>query len=38
MQIDDPKYREQIIDVIDEITDDFSVAERWIFDPIPSFY
>lgn len=38
MQIDDPKDREQVIDVIDEITDDFSVAERWIFDPIPSFY
>lgn len=38
MQIDDSKDREQVIDVIDEITDDFSVAERWIFDPIPSFY
>ena len=38
MQIDAPKDREQVIDVIDEITDDFSVAIRWIFDPIPSFY
>lgn len=24
--------------VIDEITDDFSIALKWIFDPIPSFY
>jgi predicted transposase YbfD/YdcC len=38
MQIDEPKDRELVIDVIDEITDDFSVAIKWIFDPIPSFY
>lgn len=38
MQIDDPKDRELVIDVIDEITDDPSVALKWIFDPIPSFY
>lgn len=33
-----PEGREQVIDVIDEIADDFSVTIRWIFDPIPSFY
>lgn len=38
MQMDHPEGRGQVIDVIDEITDDFSVAIRWIFDPIPSFY
>lgn len=38
MQMEQPKDREQVIDVIDEITEDFSIAIRWIFDPIPSFY
>ncbi len=38
MQIDEPKDRELVIDVIDEITDDFSIAIKWFFDPIPSFY
>lgn len=38
MQIEHPKDRELVIDVMDEITDDFSVAIKWIFDPIPSFY
>lgn len=38
MQIDAPKDRELVIDVIDEIADDFSVALKWILDPIPSFY
>ncbi len=38
MQIDHPKDRELVIDVIDEITDDFSIAIKWFFDPIPSFY
>ena len=35
MQMDASKDREL---VIDEITDDFSIALKWIFDPIPSFY
>lgn len=38
MQMDEPKDRVQVIDVIDEIADDLSVATRWIFNPIPSFY
>ena len=38
MQIDAPKDRKLVIDVIDEITDDFSIVLKWIFDPIPSFY
>lgn len=38
MQMDQPKDREMVIDVIDEIADDFSIAIKWIFDPIPSFY
>lgn len=38
MQIDARKDIEFVIDVIDEITEDFSVALTWIFDPIPSFY
>lgn len=38
MQIDDRKDREFVIDVIDEIIEDFSAALKWIFDPIPSFY
>lgn len=38
MQMENPKDREQVIDVMDEITDDISVALKWIFDPIPSFY
>lgn len=32
------KGKKQVIDVIDEIPDDFSVSISWIFDPIPSFY
>ncbi len=38
MQMEHPKDREQVIDVIDEIADDFSIAIRWIFEPIPSCY
>ncbi len=38
MQIDARKDREFVIDVNDEITEDFSAALKWIFDPIPSFY
>lgn len=38
MQMEHPEGREQVIDVIDEIADDFSITIRWIFDPIPSFY
>jgi len=38
MQTDASKDRELVIDVIDEITDDFSIALKWVFDPIPSFY
>lgn len=38
MQIERPKDREQVIDVIDEITDDISAVAKWIFNPIPSFY
>ena len=38
MQMDASKDRELVIDVIDEITDDFSIALKWVFDPIPSFY
>lgn len=38
MQMESPKDREHVIDVIDEITDDFSVAMKWIFNPIPSLY
>ena len=38
MQMESPKGRELIIDVIDEMADDFSVALKWIFEPIPSFY
>lgn len=38
MQIDARKDREFVIDVIDELTEDFSAALKWIFDPIPSFY
>ena len=38
MQIDAREDREFVIDVIDEITEDFSAALKWIFDPIPSFY
>lgn len=38
MQIDEPKGRAQVIDVIDEIADDVFVVTRWIFEPIPSFY
>lgn len=40
MQMDAPKDREQVIDVIDEIDeiiDDISIVMKWIFDPIPSF-
>ena len=36
MQMEHPKDREQVIDVIDEIADDISIAIRWIIDPIPS--
>ena len=36
--MDASKDRELVIDVIDEITDDFSIALKWVFDPIPSFY
>lgn len=38
MQMENPKDRKQVIDVMEEITDDISVALKWIFDPIPSFY
>lgn len=38
MQIDAPKDRKLVIDVIDEITDNFSVVLKWVFDPIPSLY
>ena len=38
MQMEQPKDREHVIDVMDEIADDFSVAIRWLFNPIPSFY
>ncbi len=38
MQMENPKDREQVIDVMDEITDDISVALKWVFDSIPSFY
>ena len=38
MQIDAPKDRKLVIDVIDEITDNFSVALKWVFDPLPSLY
>jgi len=38
LQIKAPKGREQVVDVIDEIADDLSVAIKWIFEPIPSFY
>lgn len=38
MQMERPEGREQVIDVIDEITDDFSIVIKWIFNPIPSFY
>lgn len=38
MQIENPKGRELVIDVIDEVADDFSIALKWIFEPIPSFY
>lgn len=38
MQMDSPKDREQVIDVINEITDDISIIMKWIFDLVPSFY
>lgn len=38
MQMEAPKDREQVIDVIDEIAEDISIVMKWIFDPIPSFY
>ncbi len=38
MQIEHPEERKQVIDVMDEITDDFTIVEKWIFNPIPSFY
>lgn len=38
MQLEQPKDREHVIDVMDEIADDLSVVIRWIFHPIPSFY
>ena len=38
MQIKVPEGRALVIDVLDEIADDFSVAEKYLFEPIPSFY
>ena len=38
MQIDAQKDREFVIDVMDEITEDFTAALKWIFNSIPSFY
>ena len=34
MQIEQPEDREQVINVIDEITDDFSIVIKWIFNKI----
>ncbi len=33
-----PKDREQVIDVMDETADDFSIVVKWVFNPIPGFY
>lgn len=38
IQMEHPEDRKQVIDIMDEITDDFSIVVKWIFDPIPSFY
>lgn len=38
IQIKEPGDHEMVIDVLDEIADDFSVAARYLFSPIPSFY
>ena len=34
MQMEQPEDREQVINVIDEITDDFSIVIKWIFNKI----
>lgn len=38
MQMEHPKDREQVIDVMDETADDFFIVVKWVFNPIPSFY
>lgn len=38
MQMDEPEKRKQVIDVIDEISDNTEVTEKYLFSPIPSFY